>query len=105
MQPNDSLLSGQENNPFIEGNEPVEKTLSIWELITSGGIGGQLIMITLGLLLFFALYLFIFIIDKRKRVKKAAEFGVPSPGNLGELFQSYVVLFILIGFILYFIFR
>ncbi len=56
-------------------------------------------------LLFFALYLFIFIIDKRKRVKKAAEFGVPSPGNLGELFQSYVVLFILIGFILYFIFR
>ncbi|WP_396151653.1 MotA/TolQ/ExbB proton channel family protein [Flavobacterium sp.] len=58
MQPNDSLLSGQENNPFIEGNEPVEKTLSIWELITSGGIGGQLIMITLGLLLFFALYLY-----------------------------------------------
>lgn len=58
MQPNDSLLSGQENNPFIEGNEPVEKTLSIWELITSGGIGGQLIMITLALLLFFALYLY-----------------------------------------------
>ncbi|MBN8566070.1 MAG: MotA/TolQ/ExbB proton channel family protein [Flavobacteriales bacterium] len=51
-------LAGQENNPFIESNQPVEKTLSIWELITSGGIGGQLIMITLGLLLFFALYLY-----------------------------------------------
>lgn len=37
---------------------PVEKTLSIWELVTSGGIGGQLIMITLGLLFFFALYLY-----------------------------------------------
>jgi len=32
---------------------PIEKTLSIWELVTSGGIGGQLIMITLGLLFFF----------------------------------------------------
>ncbi|WP_084139927.1 MotA/TolQ/ExbB proton channel family protein [Flavobacterium filum] len=51
-------LAGQENNPFIESNQPVEKTLSIWELITSGGIGGQLIMITLALLLFFALYLY-----------------------------------------------
>ncbi len=37
---------------------PVEKTLSIWELVSSGGIGGQLIMITLGLLFFFALYLY-----------------------------------------------
>jgi biopolymer transport protein ExbB len=37
---------------------PIEKTLSIWELVTSGGIGGQLIMITLGLLFFFALYLY-----------------------------------------------
>ena len=37
---------------------PVEKTLSIWDLVTSGGIGGQLIMLTLGLLFFFALYLY-----------------------------------------------
>lgn len=37
---------------------PVEKTLSIWELVTSGGIGGQLIMLTLGILFFFALYLY-----------------------------------------------
>ena len=26
---------------------PVEKTISIWELLTSGGIAGQLIMISL----------------------------------------------------------
>jgi biopolymer transport protein ExbB len=51
----DSLATAQ--NSILE-DQPVEKTLSIWELITSGGIGGQLIMITLGLLLFFALYLY-----------------------------------------------
>jgi biopolymer transport protein ExbB len=55
MQPADSLATAQ--NALLE-DQPVEKTLSIWELITSGGIGGQLIMITLGLLLFFALYLY-----------------------------------------------
>ncbi len=55
MQPADSLATAQ--NTLLE-DQPVEKTLSIWDLITSGGIGGQLIMITLGLLLFFALYLY-----------------------------------------------
>jgi biopolymer transport protein ExbB len=55
MQPADSLATAQ--NALLE-DQPVEKTLSIWDLITSGGIGGQLIMITLGLLLFFALYLY-----------------------------------------------
>ena len=55
MQPADSLATVQ--NALLE-DQPIEKTLSIWELITSGGIGGQLIMITLGLLLFFALYLY-----------------------------------------------
>ena len=37
---------------------PVEKTISIWELLTSGGIAGQLIMISLFIMLFFALYLY-----------------------------------------------
>ncbi|RXR34766.1 MotA/TolQ/ExbB proton channel family protein [Flavobacterium piscinae] len=55
MQPTDSLATAQ--NALLE-DQPIEKTLSIWDLITSGGIGGQLIMITLGLLLFFALYLY-----------------------------------------------
>lgn len=39
-------------------DQPVEQTLSIWELLTSGGVGGNIIMITLGLLLFLALYLY-----------------------------------------------
>ncbi|UPQ77872.1 MotA/TolQ/ExbB proton channel family protein [Flavobacterium azooxidireducens] len=55
MQPADSLATAQ--NALLE-DQPIEKTLSIWDLITSGGIGGQLIMITLALLLFFALYLY-----------------------------------------------
>lgn len=55
MQQTDSI-----NSVPSELLEPVavEKTLSIWELISSGGVGGNIIMITLGLLLFFALYLY-----------------------------------------------
>jgi len=56
MQPADSLATAQ--NALLEDQQPVEVTLSIWDLMTSGGIGGQLIMITLGLLFFFALYLY-----------------------------------------------
>ncbi|RKS01715.1 MULTISPECIES: MotA/TolQ/ExbB proton channel family protein [unclassified Flavobacterium] len=37
---------------------PVEKTISIWELLTSGGLAGQIIMIALFVMLFFALYLY-----------------------------------------------
>lgn len=41
-------------------NEPisVEKTISIWELLTSGGIGGQAVMLAIGVLFFVALYLY-----------------------------------------------
>jgi len=55
MQAIDSLATTQ--NAVLDP-QPVEKTLSIWELVSSGGIGGQMIMITLGLLFFFALYLY-----------------------------------------------
>jgi biopolymer transport protein ExbB len=55
MQTADSLAIAQES---LVDPQPVEKTISIWELVSSGGIGGQIIMITLGLLLFFALYLY-----------------------------------------------
>ncbi len=37
---------------------PAEKTLSIWELITSGGIGGNIIMLAIGIMLFVALYIY-----------------------------------------------
>lgn len=47
------------NDALLEGSEPVEKTISIWELLTSGGIGGQIIMIVLGVLFFVAVYIYI----------------------------------------------
>jgi biopolymer transport protein ExbB len=55
MQQTDSISAVQDG--LLEP-VAVEKTLSIWELISSGGVGGNIIMITLGLLLFFALYLY-----------------------------------------------
>lgn len=37
---------------------PVEKTLPIWDLLTGGGLGGQIIMFALAILLFLALYIY-----------------------------------------------
>ena len=39
--------------------EPTEKTMTILELMTSGGVGGILIMVTLGILSIFAVYIFL----------------------------------------------
>lgn len=55
MQTQDSLSMATDN---LMEPESVEQTLSIWELVTSGGTGGNIIMITLTLMLFFALYLY-----------------------------------------------
>jgi biopolymer transport protein ExbB len=43
---------------LLHSSEPVEKTLSIIDLITSGGLGGKLIMITLAILSILTLYFF-----------------------------------------------
>jgi len=43
---------------LAQTSEPVEKTLSIIDLITSGGLGGQIIMITLGTLSILTVYFF-----------------------------------------------
>jgi biopolymer transport protein ExbB len=43
---------------LAQTSEPVEKTLSIIDLITSGGVGGQVIMITLGILSILTVYFF-----------------------------------------------
>lgn len=45
-------------NPSLLEDQPVEKTLSIWELVTSGGVGGNIIMLTLFIMLAVALYLY-----------------------------------------------
>lgn len=50
--------------------QPVEKTLSIWELISSGGIGGMIIMTTLFILSILAVYIFIERYNAIKRANK-----------------------------------
>lgn len=56
IQNADSLAVAQE---AVLNGEPVEKTISIWELLTSGGVGGQIIMIVLFILLFVAIYIYV----------------------------------------------
>ena len=53
----------------VDGEIIEEKTLSILELITSGGTGGNLIMITLGVLSIISVYLFI---ERYNTLKKAS---------------------------------
>lgn len=50
--------SGEVAEQLPDATKPVEKTLSIWELITSGGVGGMLIMGVLFVLSIIALYIF-----------------------------------------------
>ena len=52
------------NNPIVE-----EKTLSIIELISSGGIGGNIIMGTLALLSIYAIYI---LFERYSTIKKAS---------------------------------
>ena len=47
-----------------------EKTLSIWELVSSGGIGGAIIMITLLILSILAVYI---IIERYLAIKNASK--------------------------------
>ena len=55
----DSTMTAQQVvDPIVSEPEHVEKTLSIIELLTSGGLAGQSIMIALFLMLFVALYLY-----------------------------------------------
>ena len=50
--------------------EVTEKTLSVIELITSGGIGGNLVMGSLGILSIFAIYI---LIERYSAIKKASK--------------------------------
>ncbi|AEV32757.1 MotA/TolQ/ExbB proton channel family protein [Owenweeksia hongkongensis] len=60
---------------------PVEKTLSIWELITSGGPGGILIMSVLFILSIIAVYIFI---ERFNSIKKANKIDVNFINNIKD---------------------
>ncbi len=63
----DSLSVAKET---LADTVPVEKTLSIIELLTSGGLGGQLIMLSLFIMFFVALYLYF---ERLMAIKKASQ--------------------------------
>ena len=48
----------QENKEVLEGALPNEKTLSIYKLVMNGGLGGQIILTILFVLLTIALYIY-----------------------------------------------
>ena len=58
------IITDSINNPIIE-----EKTLSIMELISSGGLGGNIIMGTLSILSIYAIYI---LIERFSTIKKAS---------------------------------
>jgi biopolymer transport protein ExbB len=58
------IITDSINNPIVE-----EKTLSIMELVSSGGLGGNIIMGTLGLLSIYAIYI---LIERFSTIKKAS---------------------------------
>lgn len=55
---------------LAQAEEPTEKTLSVLELISSGGVGGIIIMITLFILSVIAVYIFI---ERYLTIKKASQ--------------------------------
>lgn len=58
------IIKDSISNPIVE-----EKTLSIMQLISSGGLGGNIIMGTLGLLSIYAIYI---LIERFSTIKKAS---------------------------------
>ncbi|MEN8139108.1 MAG: MotA/TolQ/ExbB proton channel family protein [Bacteroidota bacterium] len=60
---------------------PVEKTLSIMDLIMSGGTGGHLIMITLFILSGIAMYIFI---ERFSAIRKAAKLDTNFMNNISD---------------------
>jgi biopolymer transport protein ExbB len=59
--------------PIVDVAETIvseEKTLTVWELVTSGGMGGALIMVTLWILLCIAVYI---VVERFLVIKKASK--------------------------------
>lgn len=66
-------------NDTITDDQPVEKTLSIFELLTSGGIGGQIIILVLFTLLFIALFLYF---ERLLAINKASKIDAGFMNNI-----------------------
>jgi len=65
--------------------EPIEKTLSVWELVSSGGPGGILIMTVLFILSIIAVYIFI---ERWGAIKRANKMDINFMNNIKENVMS-----------------
>jgi len=66
-------------NEVITDNQPVEKTLSVWDLLTNGGIGGQIIILVLFIMLFFAIFLYF---ERLLAINKASKIDASFMNNI-----------------------
>ena len=66
-------------NNVVTDSQPIEQTLSIWSLLTSGGVGGQVIMIVLFTLLFSALFLYF---ERLMAINKASKIDASFMNNI-----------------------
>ena len=64
------LLKSSNASDSIVSPEITEKTISVMKLITSGGIGGTIIMSTLGILSIYAIYI---LFERYSAIKKASQ--------------------------------
>lgn len=78
----DSLATSQTQ---IADAVPTEKTLSIIELLTSGGLAGQLIMLSLFLMLFIAMYLYF---ERMMAIKSASKIDVSFMSQIREYVRA-----------------
>lgn len=64
---------------------PTEETLSIWELMTSGGLGAQLVMVTLLIFSIITVYIFV---ERYSAIKKAQKEDVAFMNNITEFVHA-----------------
>ncbi|MCK5825069.1 MAG: MotA/TolQ/ExbB proton channel family protein [Ichthyobacteriaceae bacterium] len=81
------IFQSAQNGLAEAGQEAVsaENTLSIMELITSGGVGGQLIMFTLFILSIIAVYIFV---ERFSAIKKAGKMDNDFMNNISDNVHS-----------------
>jgi len=66
-------------NQILAEEQSVEKTLSIWDLLTSGGVGGQTIILVLFVLLFMAIFLYF---ERLLAINKASKIDAGFMNNI-----------------------
>ncbi len=74
-------IAGEDGQPMVDGVVPEEKTLAIMDLITQGGPGGMLIMLSLFVLSIIAVYIFI---ERYIAIKKGAKEDVDFMNKIKE---------------------